>query len=62
MSNTNLIGTSEALAILGLASPASITHFVAAGRLAPVRKMPGRNGAFIFARADVEALAAERAA
>lgn len=58
----DLVTTAEALTILGLASPASITHFVAEGKLTPVRKMPGKNGAFIFARHDIEALALARGA
>lgn len=58
----DLIGTSEALVILGLASPASVTHFVAEGKLKPAHKLPGKNGAYLFDRSAVEALAAERAA
>ena len=59
---TDEITTREALTILGLAHPASVTRFVAEGKLTPARKLPGVSGAFLFLRSDIEALAAERAA
>ena len=53
----DLIGTTEAVDILKV-DKATITRWVAAGKLTPVTKLPRKNGAFIFNRADVEALAA----
>jgi len=38
----------------------TLTRWVADGRLSAALKMPGRNGAFLFHRDDVEALAAAR--
>lgn len=55
------VTTREALEILHLAHPASITRFVAEGKLKPSRKLPGIRGAYLFFRADIEQLAAERA-
>ena len=59
---TGMVNTTEALAILGQASPSTIARYVQAGKLTPAYKLPGLRGAYIFTRADVEALAAERAA
>jgi hypothetical protein len=58
----DLITSRQALDVLGLAHPASITRLVQSGRLTPAQRLPGRTGALLFNRADVEALAAERAA
>lgn len=56
------ITTREALEILHLAHPASITRdLVETGKLKPSRKLPGRSGAYLFWRHDIELLAAERA-
>lgn len=38
-----------------------VRRLVERGALVPVLKLPGLTGAYLFARADVEALAAERA-
>ena len=59
---SDLVNTGEALTILGMSSPNSVTRLVKAGRLVPATKLPGLRGAYLFERADVEALAAERAA
>lgn len=56
------ITTREALDIIGWKSPVSITRLVAEGKLVPARKLPGIRGAFLFLRADIERIAAERAA
>ena len=55
-----LVGTIEASRILDVA-PVTITRWVADGRLKPYHKMPGKNGAYLFRREDVEQLA-QRAA
>ena len=53
----DLIGTTEAVDILKV-DKATITRWVAAGKLTPVTKLPRKNGAFIFLRSDIDALAA----
>ena len=52
----SVIGTAQASRILDV-HPVTITRWAAEGRLTPVGKLPGKNGAFLFNRADVEALA-----
>jgi hypothetical protein len=59
---TDEITTREAMAILDVISPATISRLVGYGRLKPSRKLPGKNGAFLFWRADVERLAEQRRA
>lgn len=59
---TDEITTREALEVLGLADPSSVSRLVAEGHLTPSRKLPGLTGAYLFARADVVALAAARGA
>lgn len=60
---TDEITSREALAILGLKSPSTISRLVAAGKLTPSRKLDvGRRGTFMFWRHDVDRLAARREA
>ena len=59
---TDEIVTKEVLDLLGLKCPSTISRYVQAGILTPSRKLPGRNGAYLFWRADVLRLAAQRAA
>jgi hypothetical protein len=59
---TDEVTTREALEILGLQEPSTVLRFVQAKKLTPSRKLPGRTGAYLFWRADIERLAAERAA
>ena len=56
----DIIGSTEACTILAV-DKATISRWVAAGRITPVAKLPRKNGAFLFARADIDTLAAERA-
>ncbi len=56
----DLIGSTESVRILRV-DKATLTRWVAAGRITPAHQLPGRNGAFLFHRADIEKLAAERA-
>lgn len=56
----DLIGSTEACRILSI-DKATLTRWVAAGTIQSAHKLPGRNGAYLFARADIEALQAERA-
>lgn len=60
--DTDLISAAEATAALGFKNRSSLTRLVQAGRIAPKFKGSGATGEQFFARADVERLAAERAA
>lgn len=55
----DLVGTSDAAKILGV-HPATVTRLVDSDQLKPAGQLGG--GAFVFNRADVEALAEKRAA
>lgn len=55
-----LVGANEAAEILCVASR-TVRRLVGAGELATARKLPGRTGAYLFRRADVEALREQRA-
>ncbi|WOR03039.1 helix-turn-helix domain-containing protein [Mycobacterium marinum] len=39
----------------------TVARWVTSGELKPVHKLPGKNGAYLFSRADIEKLATERA-
>jgi predicted site-specific integrase-resolvase len=56
-----LVGTRTAARILDV-NTATITRWVAEGTLSTAGKLPGKNGAFVFRRVDVEAKRAELAA
>lgn len=58
--NDALIGSTEASRLLDI-DKATLSRWVTSGILHPVHKLPGRNGAYLFRRADIENLAAERA-
>lgn len=62
MTNTGVvqIGSAEACALLGI-NRSTLVRMVKGDRLTPAMKLPGASGAYVFDRADVEALAAERA-
>lgn len=53
----DLLGTTEAAERLGL-SVRTIHRLVARGHLSPATKLPGSTGAYLFAAADVDTLAA----
>ena len=57
----DLIGTDEAAHILGI-TKATLTRWVQADHVTAAHKLPGKNGASLFHRADIETLAKERAA
>lgn len=57
---TDEITTKEALVILGYTNPSTITRYVQSRKIAPSRKLPGKNGAYLFWRADVLRLAAQQ--
>lgn len=57
---TTLIGSSESCRILNV-HPATLSRWVGSGTLTPAHKLPGKNGAYLFNRADIEKLAAAKA-
>jgi predicted site-specific integrase-resolvase len=61
MKEADLVGSSEARAILGDIDRSTLVRWVQLGKLAPAQKLPGPNGAYLFRRSDVEALRDARA-
>lgn len=59
--DTDIIGTAEACAILGKHA-ATLGRWIDSGRIQPATKLPGRNGAWLFWRTEVEQLRDELAA
>lgn len=57
---SDLIGSVEAADLLGV-DRSVLTRLVQSGRLDRAHKLPGENGAALYRRSDVEALAAARA-
>lgn len=57
MATNDLIGTDEAAQLLGVSRP-TVKRKAKAGTLPVAIKMPGHTGAYLFRRADVEALMA----
>ncbi|SLI51266.1 Uncharacterised protein [Mycobacteroides abscessus subsp. abscessus] len=57
----DLIGSSEACALMRI-SRATLTRGVLSGQFHAATKLPGSNGAYLFERRYIEALAAKRAA
>lgn len=55
-----LIGTAAACALLKV-DRSTVARWVQSGRLSPVQKLDGPTGAYLFDRAAVETLVAERA-
>jgi excisionase family DNA binding protein len=55
ITTTDLIGTKEACRILDV-DKATISRWVHAGKLTPRLKLPSGNGAYLFARVDIERL------
>lgn len=61
MPKDDLIGSTEAVRILDV-DKATLSRWVAAGQVVPAHQLPGKNGAYLFHRADITALAAQRRA
>lgn len=57
MEPNDLISTTEVARLLGI-DRSGVIKRVKAGDLSPVQKLPGRTGAYLFRRSDVEAVAA----
>lgn len=60
-SRIDLIGSTEACRILGI-ERSTLVRWVQMKWLKPAGKLPGPNGAYLYRRAEIERLAAERAA
>lgn len=58
---SSFIGSTEACRLLDV-DKSTLTRWVADGTITPAHKNPGRNGAFLFARSDIEALNEQRRA
>jgi predicted site-specific integrase-resolvase len=54
----DLIGSAEVCRLLHK-NQATIGRWVTSGRLTPVHKLPGKNGAYLFNRTDIEQLRTE---
>jgi predicted site-specific integrase-resolvase len=54
---SDLIGSTESCRILKI-HPATLGRWVKTGKITPAHKLPTKNGAYLFRRADIEALAA----
>lgn len=51
----NLVASAEVCAELNM-DRSTLSRWVSAGKIAPAMKMPGRNGAMLFNRSDIERL------
>lgn len=58
--HSGLIGSAESCQTLKI-HPATLLRWIADGKITPAHKLPGRNGAYLFNRDDINALADERA-
>lgn len=56
-----LVTTPEATELLGYKNTTSVARLVYEHKLVPARKLPGKNGAYLFNRSDIEALRRARA-
>lgn len=61
MPDDDLISTAQAAKRLDV-NPRTVLRLAADGSLPPALRMPGRTGALLFHRADVERLATQRVA
>lgn len=58
---TDWVSASDAADMLGI-DRSTLNEWAREGKITPIAKLPGRTGARLFARADVERLAQERSA
>lgn len=61
MPNTDLLSIEQAAELLHI-SPRAVRHRITAGTLVPAHKMPGRTGAYLIARSEIERVLAGEAA
>jgi excisionase family DNA binding protein len=57
----DLVTSAEAAPVLGVSVP-TVNRYAASGRLRYVKKLPGRTGAYLFHREEIEAERQRRAA
>lgn len=57
MPEPDLLSTVEAAAIIGV-ERSTLSRWIDSGRIAPALKLPGINGAHLFARSEVDRVAA----
>lgn len=60
MATLDLLSTIEAAEVIDV-ERSVLSRWVASGRIAVAHKLPGRNGAMLFARSEVDRVAAEYA-
>ena len=60
MTSEPFLTSSQACGILGI-SLATLTRWVASGRVEAAQKLPGKTGAFLFAAGEIERERADRA-
>jgi len=56
-----LIGSAEVARLLQI-NQVTVARWAASGQLTAAHKLPGKNGAYLFQRSDVERIERERAA
>lgn len=56
--SSDFVGSNQACRLLGDINRSTLTRWVQLGRITPAHQNPGRNGAMLFHRDDIEALAA----
>lgn len=57
---TEFIGSAEVARLLEI-NQVTVSRWVTSGDLIPAHKLPGKNGAYLFKREDVDRLIADRA-
>jgi excisionase family DNA binding protein len=57
---SEFIGSAEVARLLRI-NQVTVSRWVASGDLVPAHKLPGKNGAYLFKREDVDRVAADRA-
>lgn len=57
----DLLGTVEAAEVIGV-ERSTLSRWIDSGRISYLRKLPGKNGAVLFARDEVERVAKDYAA
>ena len=55
-----LVGSAEVARLLDI-NQVTVARWVASGQLTPAHKLPGKNGAYLFRRDDINRLIVERA-
>lgn len=59
MPQSPYLGTREVAVLLGGTDVSTISRWVRSGELTPLHRLPGKRGAMMFARADIEQFATD---